>query len=387
MSKTKDEKIITTYSELKTEVEKILKTSDNFCAYINTRKFELEVIKLASNTKFNGDLIGQVEKELQKAKGEHFDFTLFYILFTWKRRNKHQSLKAFYDAYEKNFSKYEILTHIKGMSILAEGNQANLKDAIKEIDEFIKNNSEISTHVGVLNLYVELVCSYCELKFDERDSDEVNNLLKQALDHIRNVIEQEEKDSKKAYQKFYLNKGRILVMLKQYEVGEQEINKAISLIPLSQDRAIIVNDYSQYLAKSSMIKAYDLNLKALDNYRNEKIKEINLYKVDSYKIITLVIAVIGFLLGSINIFTKIDEALTLLMLMLAYAGLMLLLVGIVLLCFRYFLKDYKPISKESQENGKQEKATLKIAIVLITVGTVIFAASIVIAILRLKNII
>ncbi len=379
MSNTKEKNEIQNYSELKTNIENILKDKEPLEKYINTREFELKVTKLASNTKFNDKFIEKAKSVLHESKGDYFEFTLFYILFTWKRRNLHESLKAFYDEFKDKFDKYKILVHIKGMAILTESSQPKiLKNMIDEIYEFISQpNSEFSTHVGVLNLYVELVCSYCELKFDERNCDELNDLLHQALKYIDFIINEEESINKKAYQKFYLNKGRILVMLKEYDIGEQEINKAISLIPISQDRAIIVNNYSQYLAKCSMIKAYDLNLKALDSYKTEKIKEVNKYKVDSYKIITLIMAVIGFLLGAVNIFTSVTDTFTLLMVMIAYCGLMLLLVGIVLLSFHFYLKEYK--------SDKHEKTSLHIAVIIITIGIILFVIPLTLTLLKLFN--
>ena len=82
-----------------------------------------------------------------------------------------------------------------------------------------------------------------------------------------------------------------------------------------------------------MIRAYDKI--------NEKFEEFDRFKVDSYKSVTLIMAVIGFLLGAINIFSKVETPFTLLLLMLGYCGLVMMLAGVVLLGFALNFKERK----------------------------------------------
>ena len=147
-------------------------------------------------------------------------------------------------------------------------------------------------------------------------------------------LEKEEKGSYDlVYPKFYLNYGRILILLGKYDKGEAEIQKAIRLLQDSADRQALVTEYNQYLLKSSIIHSYDLN--------EEKIKDLDKIKVNNYKSIALMTTLLGFLLGAINIFTTITDPFTLGMLMLCYAGLLLVLLGSILLGLTLTFKEQK----------------------------------------------
>ena len=329
---------INNYETLKAKIDELLaKSPCHFKKYVNTREYELAFSGLAGKVDFNSEFIAQVENEINSAEDKCFAFTLFFVLYTWIRRNHYGSLTDFFDKYDDRFKEFKIIKHLEYLTVLSTSNNPKeLKQAIKNIYKLINektDEADFSENVGVLNNYVELVCTYCELKFDERGDKEIDELLQQALEYNEFTIKSEEKTKQNAYPKFYLNRGRILVMLKQYNEGEDQIKYAISLLPVSADRSMQVNDYSQYLAKSSMMRAYDKN--------SEKFEELDRFKVDSYKTVTLIMAVIGFLLGTINIFSKVEEPFTLLMLMLGYCGLVMMLAGVVLLGFALNFKERK----------------------------------------------
>lgn len=329
---------INNYEKLKENINNLLTgKTEEFKKYVNTREFEENFSRLAGKVDFNSEFIAQVEENIVTSKDESFSFTLFFVLFTWIRRNHYGSLIDFFNKYDEKFKKFQLIKHLKYLTVLnTSNNPRELKQAIKNIYNLINNKTEdadFSENVGVLNNYVELVCTYCELKFDERNDKEIDELLHKALEYNEFTINSEEKIKGNAYPKFYLNRGRILVMLKRYNEGEDQIKYAISLLPVSADRSMQVNDYSQYLAKSSMMRAYDKN--------DEKFQELDRFKVDSYKSVTLIMAVIGFLLGAINIFATVTDPFTLLLLMLGYCGLVLMLAGVVLLGFALNFKERK----------------------------------------------
>ena len=82
---------------------------------------------------------------------------------------------------------------------------------------------------------------------DKRDESKFHELSQKALKKINIIISQENN----AYSKFYLNKGRILLLMGKYSSGEEYINKAIKSINVSPDRDRIAREYEQYLVKSS----------------------------------------------------------------------------------------------------------------------------------------
>lgn len=354
------------FDELKNQINKILESSDNFSEYVNTRDYENKVSDIAGKVIFDKDYIEIIEKTIADSKDSNFSFTLFFVLFTWLKRNSYGSIRELYEKYYEKFKQFELFKHIEGMMVLRTSNDTSeINKAIKKIDKLI-DESGFSAHIGVLNCYVELVCTYCELKFDERDDDKTADLLKKASKINNDTIEIDKKGKEYAYSKFYLNKGRILVLQRKYNEGEKYIKFAISILPDSADRNVQVNSYSQYLAKSSMMRAYDSN--------DEKFKELERFKSDSNKSITLITSVIGFLLGAINIFTTVEDPFTLLMLMVGYCGLVLMLAGIVLLGFALNSKERK-------------KKFIAFDIVIPTVGVILFAIALTIVILKKDGII
>lgn len=354
--------VIDNYDNLKNEITKLLANSQEpFKKYVNSRDFEETFSKLAGRLEFNDNILSQAEQDILASPDKSFAFTLFFVLYTWIRRNHYGSLAEFFDKYGDRFKEYRICEHLSYLTVLATSNNPKeLKQTIKHAYNLINNkteNADFSQNVGVLNNYVELVCTYCELKFDDRDAKDIDELLHIALEYNDYTIKSEEKIKEHSYPKFYLNRGRLLVMLKRYNEGEDQIKYAISLLPASADRAMLVNNYSQYLAKSSMIRAFDKN--------NEKFEELDRFKVDSYKSVTLIMAIGGFLLGTINIFATVTEPFTLLMLMLGYCGLVLMLAGVVLLGFALNFKERK-------------NRFLIFDIVLTVVGITMFAVPIII---------
>lgn len=308
----------------------------NFQKYFNTRDFEMKITEFVKILTLDDSGITTIENEMQKNKKSNkpYAFVLFFVLFSWMRRNHYRSLQDLYDDYATEFKDYEILAHIHGMLLINTGAQhKEIKKAIDSVGKLIENksdNHDFSTHVGVLNLYTELVCQYFEGNLEERNSDASGELLGNALKYITKAIKQDESKENSAYPKFYLNKGRILILNKKYEEGERYIREAISKIPLSNDRIYTVNDYSQYLIKSSMTKAYDTNA--------EKHEELDKLKEGNFKAVSLIMAVVGFLLGAINIFTEVKDTFTLLLLMVGYGGLMIMLAGIALFAFTLTVK-------------------------------------------------
>lgn len=128
-----------------------------------------------------------------------------------------------------------------------------------------------------------------------------------------------------------MTRGRLLILLGKYSDGEADIVKAIELLPFSSDRESKVMEYNQYLVKASIIHAYDLN--------EEKVQDLDKIKVNNYKSIALMTTLLGFLLGTINIFKTVENTYTLGMLMLCYLGLLLILVGTILLGFTFTFKE------------------------------------------------
>ena len=226
---------------------------------------------------------------------------------------------------------------------------------LKKTDALIKSkgeNHDFTHHNGILNLYVEIVCSYFESELDDRFDDSINHYIKQARVVVDEMIDS---CKDKVYSKYYLNKGRLLVLMQNYKEGEKFIGMAIRSIPYSAERERTAREYEHFLQQSNLIKSYDLTA--------TKIKELDAVKVNNTKALALMTSLLGFLLGAINIFAQVSDVFTLGMLMLCYLGLLLVLTGVVFVGLNLMHKQ------------KSKKFFFYDAIILIF-GVAIFASTI-----------
>jgi hypothetical protein len=334
--------------EILIEAEKCTLTNSNhegkYEKRVNTRRFEEEITNIAKSYIMNAELKEALEKSIMDNydSNKPLSFTLFFILFTMCRRQNYSDILELANQYEEMFSNYAIMKHISLMAVLVKcTNTKKMYREIKKYSGLVKAKGELydfTNHTGVLNAYSALICKYFEYELDKRKDYDNKELLNLGLECIEKAITIEtiEKGSaNQVYSKFYLNKGRLLILLEKYNEGDAEILRAIELLPNSKDRNYKVNEYNQYLVKSSIIRAFDLN--------EEKFKELDKIKVSNYKSIALMTTLLGFLLGTINIFTTITNQFTLFMLMLGYCSLLLILVGTILLGFSLTFKERKRI--------------------------------------------
>jgi hypothetical protein len=84
---------------------------------------------------------------------------------------------------------------------------------------------------------VEAVCTYFELNLDQREAEIGKKYIPDALEKIENVIAS---NGLNIYSKFLLNKGRLEVLLGNYETGEEYIIKAIQNIGFGVKRFFTV---------------------------------------------------------------------------------------------------------------------------------------------------
>lgn len=358
---------MTKFEEILIKAEELSKIED-FDKKVNNRPFEIEITKIASSYRIDEELKTNLIEKIKSsyATSKKLSFVLFFILFTICRRQNYGNFLELVEEYEQMFNEYVIIKHIRVMAAIEKcTNTKNLYREVKMATLFIESkgdNYDFSVNTGALNAYCGLVCKYFEYQLDKRDDSDNHEYLDNALECINRAIEIETKEKGSpdlVYNKFYLNRGRVLILLKKYSKGEEDILKSIELLPASVDRESKINEYNQYLVKSSITRAYDLN--------EEKVKDLDKLKVSNYKSIALMTTLLGFLLGAINIFTEIKDPFTLAMLMLGYCGLLLVLIGTILLGFSL--------------NFKERKTRLYIYdVLLILVGVIVFASSMIIII-------
>ncbi len=333
---------------------KEISEKQDFIKFCNTRAFEDAVNQKVALISLTDDLKAEAEKYiLENEKNENaLCFVLFFIVYTICRKNKIGNLQDFCDKYINLFDEYEFTEFIK---ILTEyntkkddKNQLRIIRKTKKLIELKGDNFDFSTHNGVVNLYVEAVCSYFETNLDEREDEKL--YIEDAKNKISSIIN----GGENKYPKFTLNFGRLEALLGNYQQAEELINRAISYIGSGETRVYTVHEYEQYLTKLNMIKLYDLN--------DKKIKEVEKIKTDNLKSLSLITALLGFLLGSINIFSTVTDVKVMALLMVTYLGLIIILLGILLFGIKLIYKE------------KNKKFTAYILVTLI-LGVLIFALS------------
>ena len=349
-------KPINSINEVIEEAKKLI--TDDFTNYVNIGTFETAVTNIASKVDIGTIEVDQVNDCINDnlKSNKPLAFIIFFVFHIVYRRLNYGNLVEFCNDHISHFSEYEISEHIKILTLYATTHNVSHYDTlIRRLTKLIeKDNSKLKDHAGVLNLYVEIICSYYERNLDLRDGNEDKLLIQKALKYINKIIDEEN------YHKYHLNKGRLLILLGDCDNGENEILLAINMLPISKDRENRVRLYEQYLIKSSFIHAYNLN--------NDKYRDLEKIKVDNYKLVALMTTLLGFLLGTINIFSETREPATLALLMLSYLSLLLIISGIILLGLTITLRE-------------QKKRFYLFDSSLIGIGAILFTISILIVIL------
>ena len=307
---------------------KIISDRKNFASFCETRPFEDEVNGLVKQIKFSSQLKTDIEEYISanKKKEKALCFVLFFTLYTILRKNKIGDLKEYEDKYINEFKEYDNCCAFIKLLTLYNSNEGVEKP--KNVINYAKallRKKELVEHSGIINLYVEATCAYYEANLEEREIAERE--LKDAKEEITKLISQD------AYSKYLLNKGRLEVLLGEYVEAEKDINNAIKSVPIGEGRERTVQQYEHYLSKLNMIKLYDQN--------DVKIKEVEKIKTDNLKSMSLITALLAFILGTINVFSEVKDPQILVKLMVAYFGLVVVLLGVLLLGIRVIYREKK----------------------------------------------
>ena len=298
----------------------------------NTREFEDEINKVVVNLDLKSlDKVNDIEiiKECIK-KDLNLGFVAFFIIFTAFRKANYSNLVSLCDEFIYDFNSFHIFAFLRLLALYNSSKDSDtLLYLIKRTKKLLNNpEKNLNNHAGILNFYCELICCYYEKNLDLRNDNNNLNVLKEGLQAIDKAIG---KYNDHVYEKFYLNKGRLLVLLGKYDDGENLINKAILELPMNSDRFNKVHSYEQYLVTASFVRAFDSNA--------EKYKDLEKTKVSNYKSIALMTTLLGFLLGTINIFVTVDDPLMLGKLMLSFVSLLIFLCGLLLTGLTFTFKE------------------------------------------------
>lgn len=359
--------IINSFDDLQQQIidiKKDFKEEKELINYFNTREYEEKIRKISdvldlSKIKYD-EIVEKIKKDIDS-------FMLYFIIFTKLRRSFNDKIIKLKNDYGNNFDSntYRLVDFIDLLYNFNIDKSIDKKENnIKTIKNILEDqNNPLHNHIGVMNLYVEMICDYYETNILELDTKEGKERIKDAIKKNEICIKEDEitlnsknennKSNNVAYSKFHLNKGRLLFLKGDYEDGEEKIREAIMHVDFTPERDSTIRNYEKYLYKSISIK-------------NEKmLKELEKNKYDSLKQVSLLTTLLGFLLGSIQIFAEIKNTFSLAMMMLGYAGLILSLLGVVLIGINCLYMNVK--------KNKKLRFIASGVILLLGIGLFVFA--------------
>ncbi len=393
------------------ELKKETTNNDDDKDFFSSRQYECQVTELSKLIASN-NLINQIKNIYQSEKdayiknpkqrqGEQLDiiFTYFWIVFTYYRRqNNFSEMETFYlqevEQFGFEFNNYPIKKHI---DLLNKANSPKFYDKydrlIKQSERMRKEHPSLSTQPGIIHHYCEMIAIYYERHLDLKDEKEDNvgqKQIKDALNKINDLIKEAEKNNSidnikllkdkeydeeqkifndkineavkynlKVYDKYYVTRGRLLALSHEYALALESINKGIQKVyESSSPNKSTIDSYKLIANNISLIQAFDTS-----NSNYETLKSI---KTDNFKVISIMTALLGFLLGSIEIFARVDEPIRIVLYICAYLGLILILLGICLVGVSLVLDDLK----------KKQKIY---SIIILCIGALILTASLITA--------
>lgn len=307
---------------------------EDFETYVNLRECEERIAKMEDYIDLDSQLDEQMTEYIEKnaLTDNKVCYVLFQLLFTVYRRKRYGNLEEYVNKFLCFFKQYPFSEFIELLMIYnVKKDDQHLHELLlrsKRLTESKGLTYDFTKHNGIINFYVEAVCTYFELNLDQRETDLGKKYLPDALEKIENVIAS---NIGKVYSKFLLNKGRLEILLGNYDTGEEYIIKAIQNIGFGVKRFFTVAEYEQFLTKLEMIKLYDKN--------DAKIKEVENARVDNIKSLSLMTALLSFILGAISVFSTVSDIKVLALLMVMYFGLIMLLLGILLLGVKLLYND------------------------------------------------
>lgn len=213
-------------------------------------------------------------------------------------------------------------------------NISGYKDFYLLLQDKFKSNSEIfDNYPGIINLYCESIANYYENNLDKIKDN--YTLILDAKNTMKGLVDKTPND--KIYHKFYLTLGRLYSLVGEYEEGVKNIKKAIEKITFNSKRDVLVKNYQQFLILNTTIKAYNNS----DN-KIETLEEMtNQLKVDNIKALSILAAILGFVLGEISVFSNASSTKEMFVLMFTYGAIILSVIGIALLGIELLLLKRK----------------------------------------------
>lgn len=340
-----------------------------------TRKYEYAISEM-SKTLTHESLEPYILAMKNSKEPMYVRFSCFFLLFTYYRKNNFltemkELVDDNYDTFKDQFLFYFIY-------LMKEDKLATINQLDKILENGEKHLDFYKDYVGYLNLYVEICAKYYEVNLDLRgkidagdENCESSKKKKEGNERLNKAIEAIETCCKESsYHKFFVNKGRILALLGDYDQAEKFIHEGISKVTNDTHHDKTVASYERYYNLLLNIITYDKaqeTIRLCEKKQEVLDKSVKGIQIDNFKNLSILSTVIAFLLGGVEAFANISDYFVIGKVMLMYAGLFLCLIGFISL-----------LSTLSIFKFKQKILPNCLSILLVIIGILIFALTIII---------
>ncbi len=340
------------------------------------RKYENIVMTHAK--KISAEDIGVYLKYAEDESNPIFERkACFFVVFTYYRKRvmtveMNAVMREFRGEVGFDFNNDPLLYHIRLLNVVYQSAETT-KELLIEFEKKLNGQKDkFGDFIGFLNHYVEIVATYYETHLKERldtsaegaeKKKSADERLQKALEYITRCC-----DSDIDYPKFYVNKGRILVLLQDYENGEREMRNGIALIGANDERRdVMLSEFSGRIDRIISIISFDKSFATVMECEKKQEKldeEIKKTRLENIKNLSLIGAALSFILVSIQAFTNITDYKVVGLVMLMYAGLVMVTMGTITLIAHFAM------------GRKQDRsfAPIAISIILFILGVGMFLA-------------
>lgn len=303
---------------------------------LKIRLFETAVNKFMNNV--SNDALDKLTNILDDSVQEkELRFKAYFCLTFYYRRTLNTLLtRQLIEKYQYEFTDIPMNNMVLSVYFAEFQDTRNLKKALN-YSKALLNNTEYSNHVGVIHNYCYIVSNIIENQIDGG-----NDELQPALEKIEDLLELDS-----TYARFHHTRAKLLIENEQFTEAMKSILKAIELEDeTNKDYAIRINYYRNSLLEIKSRKLYRQMKEDISNAENRVLEQTNLIEVkvknsedeakkvlkemDSMRntnlqMLTFFTAIISFIIGSVNIISKQESFFSASLLMLVFAGTLLLI--------------------------------------------------------------
>src|SRR5690606_8916732 len=291
----------------------------------SNRSFEREATKIIECGLDKKDEIYLMNVLIDDKEDISFQFTAFFLLFTYYRRLKRvDMIEPLINSYASRFKTISFLEHVLLLSRLLVSQDAyDLKEIMKQSRSLVQK-TEFMNHPGVLHYYAEIVASYFELISVDQET-----LLKDVF--AKDYIELAEKhmdtclNLESDYAKFYATRGRIKLLLGKYDDAIHSFGLAkYKEKPTRVDYSLVIGTYQDYLLFAKQLKQNQALLEQ-NKVLDANIKEVN---ANNIRLISMFTGLITLVIGNITVAANSQEPIKLMFML---NGMFFVFFGVVIM--------------------------------------------------------